>query len=414
MKSDLERLMTERGLDALLITGPGMNNPAMVYFTGVTMLTAADLIIRRGEAPVLFYQPMERDSAAKTGLQRVSYLRYPLTSLLKETGGSRTRARGLRYAHMFSGLGMETGRVAVYGAAEIGPVFGALMELRSRLPGLELVGEADDSLLFQTRATKDPTEVDRIRRMGQVTTQVVDELIDYLTTRSVKDDCLVDSAGAPLKLGVVKRMIDGWLSERGAETPEETIFSIGRDAAVPHNPGNPEDRLRLGQTIVLDIFPREKGGGYFYDFTRTWCLGYATDEAQALYEQVRQVYREMSSAVQPGALGSNLQAQTCGLFEVMGHPTLRTDVNTEQGYVHGLGHGVGLNIHEMPFLTHTAGELDVILPGSVVTVEPGLYYPERGMGVRLEDTLWVSPEGKAAPVVEYPMELVLPIRGFSS
>lgn len=176
--------MAERGLDALLITGPGTNNPAMVYFTGVSMLTAADLILLRGQAPVLFYHPMERDAAAGTGLQMVSYLRYPLAKLIKETGGSRIQALGLRYAHMFSGLGLEAGRVAVYGVGEIGPIFGALSELRTRLPGLELVGEADDSLLFEARAAKDPDEVERIRQMGQVTIQVVDDLLNYQIGRA--------------------------------------------------------------------------------------------------------------------------------------------------------------------------------------------------------------------------------------
>ena len=95
------------------------------------------------------------------------------------------------------------------------------------------------------------------------------------------EDMLIGRDGEPVTIGQVKGLINLWLAERGAENPEGTIFAIGRDAAVPHSSGNPSDILRLGQTIVFDIYPCEAGGGYFYDFTRTWCLGYAPDDVQA-------------------------------------------------------------------------------------------------------------------------------------
>ena len=93
---------------------------------------------------------------------------------------------------------------------------------------------------------------------------------------------MVKPNGDPLTIRDVKQRINLWLSERGAENPEDTIFAIGRDAGVPHSSGNPMTSLRLGQTIVFDIYPCEAGGGYFYDFTRTWCLGYAPDEVHCI------------------------------------------------------------------------------------------------------------------------------------
>jgi Xaa-Pro aminopeptidase len=79
-----------------------------------------------------------------------------------------------------------------------------------------------------------------------------------------------------LTIGDVKRKINLWLAERDAVPSEGFIFAQGRDAGIPHSQGNPDDMLRLGQTIIFDIYPQERGGGYFYDFTRTWSLGYAT------------------------------------------------------------------------------------------------------------------------------------------
>jgi Xaa-Pro aminopeptidase len=200
-----------------------------------------------------------------------------------------------------------------------------------------------------------------------------------------------------------------WLAERGAETPQGTIFSIGRDSTVPHSVGNPTDLLRLGQTIIFDIYPCEAGGGYFYDLTRTWCLGYAPDEALELFEDVQAVFSQVLNEMQPYMPLPDYHKRACELFEGLGHPTILTNPHTTDGFVHGLGHGVGLDIHERPYHGSKASPDDSLTPGAVLTLEPGLYYPQRGLGVRLEDTLWVNPAGGIRPLVEYPYDLVLPM-----
>jgi Xaa-Pro aminopeptidase len=205
-------------------------------------------------------------------------------------------------------------------------------------------------------------------------------------------------------------MINLWLAEMGAENPEGTIFAIGRDAGVPHSTGNPSDPMRLGQTIVFDIFPCEAGGGYYYDFTRTWSLGYATDEAQKLYDDVDSVFRTLLSELKVGAHFGEYQKRTCELFEAMGHPTIQSNPQTEEGYVHSIGHGLGLHVHERPFSGASALAEDTLVPGVVATIEPGLYYPERGMGVRLEDSIYVRPDGNFEILAPYPLDFVLPVR----
>ena len=279
------------------------------------------------------------------------------------------------------------------------------------MPDISLVGDLGDTILGTAMITKDAVEIEHIRRMGQVTTQVVGEVADYLSSRRVRDDVLMEKDDQPLTLGRVKGLINLWLAERGAETPEGTIFSMGRDAALPHSMGNSTDLMRLGQTIVFDIFPCEMGGGYFYDFTRTWSLGYATDEAQALYDQVLTVYQTLMRELRPGAQYSDYQNRACELFEGMGHATQRTDPNTEAGYIHGIGHGVGLNIHERPSSSlMTATAADKLYPQVVITIEPGLYYPDRSLGVRLEDTVWARPDGGFEILADYPLDLVLPVK----
>jgi Xaa-Pro aminopeptidase len=410
MKSDIDSLMQAQAIDALLITGPAMHNPPMVYFTGMVHMGHADLVKLRGQAPLLFYSAIERDEAAWTGLQTKSLDDFGLPELLKQANGDLVQATALRYQKMFAGLGLTSGRVALYGQMDAGAAYSLFTAVQHVMPGLEFVGQTDDSLLLKARATKDADELERIRRMGRITTEVVGLTADFLTSQRVKDGVLVKADGDPLTIGEVKRRINLWLAERGAENPEGTIFAIGYDSAVPHSSGTGGDLLRLGETIVFDIYPCEAGGGYFYDLTRTWCLGFASDGAYSLYEDVLSVYKQMLGELKPGVQGPQIQKRTCELFEQRGHPTVRSDPHTQRGYVHSLGHGVGLEIHERPRYGRNAGSEDVLEPGVVVTHEPGLYYPERKLGMRLEDTYWIRPDGSPEVLAEYPKDLVLPVK----
>jgi len=261
--------------------------------------------------------------------------------------------------------------------------------------------------------TKDEDEVARIRNMGMVTTLVVGKVRDLLTGCNVRDDeVLLNDNGAPLTVGDVHSKIRLWVAEQGAELPSGFIFAIGRDSGVPHSAGTPTDLMRLGQTIVFDIYPAEAGGGYYYDFTRTWSLGYATPEAQKLFDQVKEIFDTLNDNFDLNTPFANYNIMTCEYFESKGHPSpLHTKAPVE-GYVHSLGHGVGLNIHERPFSGLTATEDQRLAPGVVITSEPGLYYPEKGMGFRIEDTLWVRPDGKMETLVEYPYDFVLPMKNW--
>ncbi|MEA3349692.1 MAG: M24 family metallopeptidase [Chloroflexota bacterium] len=411
MKNDIDGLMQKHNLDAILVTGPAQHNPAMFYMTGGGHITHADLIKARGEQATLYYNPMERDGAAATGLKTRNLAEYGFAELLAQTDGDQVEALALRYRKMLTEQGLTSGRMAIYGQVEIGAGFAIFSALRKLMPALEIVGEPNnDSMLLDVMATKDKDEIERIRKMGAITTSVVAKVADFLSSRQVEDEVLMQSDGRALTIGAVKSRINLWLAERGVENPHDTIFALGRDAGVPHNTGNPDDELRLGQTIVFDIYPCEAGGGYFYDFTRTWCLGYAPDEAQSLYEDVYAVRQQIMSELEAGKLFKHYQDRSCELFAAQGHSTIKDDPKIQAGYVHNLGHGLGIRVHERPWSDSMASEDNVLSPGSVMTIEPGLYYPQRGMGCRLEDTLWVRPDGQFEIFAEFPLDLVLPMR----
>ncbi|HEY4691941.1 MAG TPA: Xaa-Pro peptidase family protein, partial [Bellilinea sp.] len=386
MKSDLDALMHAHNVDVLLVNGPAYSNPAMMYLTGGGHITHAELIKKRGEQPVLFCGPMEREEAAKTGLSVRLYSDYPLAARLKEANGDAALADALRLKQQLVDLGVTQGRVAIYGVVEAGPLFANLTRVAKMLPELEFTGFVYDPIFDGAMMTKEPAEIERIRKVGKITTEVVGRVADYLTGQRVKNEVLVKPDGQPVTVGMVKSQIDLWLAELGAANPEATIFAIGRDAGVPHSAGTPTDLMRLGRSIVFDIFPCEAGGGYYYDFTRTWSLGYATDEVLSLYEQVHTVYKVLAAGLKAGQPFIEVQQRTNDLFEAMGHKTMRQQSDATEGYIHSIGHGVGLKVHEMPFSGLAAGPEDKLVPGSVFTLEPGLYYPSRNMGVRIEDT----------------------------
>jgi Xaa-Pro aminopeptidase len=410
MKKDLDRLMQERGLDAMWIMGPASHNPALVYFTGVANITRADLIKKQGEPPVLFHYPMEREEAARTGLRCRNVNDFNPEEILKEAGGNAAKAGAIRTARIFRELGIR-GRVAIGGNVELSSAHALLAELPVQAPDIQLVSEGEDPVLLRARSTKSPDEIDRIRSIGRIATAVIGETAAFLSSHTSRGEVLVNRGGEVLTIGAVKAFIRRALAGHGAEAPEGTIFAQGRDAGIPHSTGADPDPVCLGKTIVFDLFPCEMGGGYFYDITRTWCMGYAPEAVEDLHRQVLLAYADAEERIRTGMRANEVQPAVCSFFEARGHPTIRGDPKTECGYVHNIGHGVGLNIHESPSLSSAESNRDVLEPGAVFTIEPGLYYPERGMGVRLENTVWIRPDGAVEVIAPYPLNLVLPVRG---
>ena len=355
---------------------------------------------------------MERDEAAKTGYELLSYANYPVQDLLKQVDGDLAQATVLQFKQILSDLGITKGRVMLYGKKEISKVLPLIQGLTKAFPEIEFIGDMDDKILLEARGTKSPDEIERIRQMGVRTTSVVGKTAAFLQNHKVREDeVLIKADGTPLTIADVKSQIKLWLAEAGAEDTEGMIFAIGRDAGVPHSSGNPDDIISLGRTIVFDIFPAEAGGGYYYDFTRTWCLGYASPEVEMAHSQVAKVYDTIVAELELGVNAAHFQARTCELFEEMGHETIRQNPRLEQGYIHSLGHGLGLNVHEKPWFGRKDDPSNVLQIGSVFTIEPGLYYPEKDFGIRIEDTWYVKEDGSFEKFVAFPRDLVLPMKG---
>ncbi|MEI6084039.1 MAG: Xaa-Pro peptidase family protein [Verrucomicrobiota bacterium] len=165
-----------------------------------------------------------------------------------------------------------------------------------------------------------------------------------------------------------------------------TIVAGGNQACDPHEAGH--GPLRGHQTIILDIFPRDLKTGYWGDITRTVVRGRASERVRGLFAVVAKGQEIAFDKLRAGVDGQTIHNAILDLFNRHGFPTGRNNERM-QGFFHGTGHGLGLEIHEAP---RVAPVKSILRVGQVVTVEPGLYYPGLG-GVRLEDVVVIGKTG---------------------
>lgn len=409
MKQDLDRLMEARGLDAIMVEGPdGLHaaNPDYSYFVGGRAILGL-VVKKRGEPTTLVYNAWEQNEAEQTGLRLISMNRWNRREIAQQFPDPLDAAVELR-RRILAELGVS-GRVGVYGTVKAGPFLALARGLERAVPGLELVAEHERDIITDARVTKDPEEVEALRRAGRKTCEVVQAVVDFIAAGREQGGGLVDEAGAPVTIGRVKALIERELAARGMEA-HHTIFAQGRDAGLPHAGGEPEQQLMLGQAIVFDIFPRE-AGGYYHDMTRTFAIGYAPPELQEAYDTVLGAFELVERELEMGAPTKPYQDMVCRYFEERGHETIGTKYPLEEGYIHSLGHGVGLEVHEDPRFPALQDRGDLLQPGVVFTVEPGLYYPSRGLGVRIEDTFYLAPDGSFESLTPFPKQLVIPLKG---
>lgn len=408
MKHDLDSLMAARGLDAFLVIGNAAGNPVMNYLTGGAHLERALVLKRRGGPLTLVHGGMERDTAAETGLRLVDRdAHYNIMRYLQEHDGDRLAAEVAYLRDVVTNEELH-GKLGVYGMYDAGAAMLLLTMLQDRLTATEIVGEYGDSLFGIARETKDDDEIALMAEAGRLTGVVVGETQEFVRNHGVRGDQIAKADGAPLTIGAVKGFVRTRLLHYGLAEDGDTIFAQGREAGVPHNRGSEHVTLRLGQAIIFDIFPRI-GSGYYHDMTRTWSFGYATDEVLAAYEQVKAIFDRTMAAARVGLPCRDLQQMTLDYFEAKGHPTARTHPGSHDGYVHSLGHGVGLDVHEGPSLSVATGNTALLAPGHVVSIEPGLYYPDRGYGVRVEDTIAFQQDGTVRNLTHFPYDLVVPM-----
>jgi Xaa-Pro aminopeptidase len=240
--------------------------------------------------------------------------------------------------------------------------------------------------VFPQREFKRADEIKKISAALMMAEVGLAEGIQALKTSKIGRDGKLVYHGAPLTSEKLRGVIDTAILQAGGWTGH-TIVAGGRQACDPHEPGH--GPLRANEPIILDVFPRSQKTGYFGDITRTVVRGHASGTVRRLYDTVARAQEIAFAQLLPEAKAVDVHAAVQTFFDTEGYKTVKHR-GRMQGFFHGTGHGVGMEIHEAPRLTLTSR--DVLAAGQVVTVEPGLYYPGLG-GVRLEDVAAVTAQG---------------------
>ena len=238
---------------------------------------------------------------------------------------------------------------------------------------------------FPNRRVKQQDEIRHIRQSQRAAVIAMRSACAHIRQSSIDSDGLLQVRGQQLTAEGVQRRIEGILLEHDCFCGE-TIVACGRQSADPHERGH--GPLSAHVPIVIDIFPKHLKHGYWGDITRTVVRGNASPAARKMYAAVKAAQAASLKRVHPGASCIAVHRAAAEVFRKRGFETRREN-DRAVGFIHSTGHGVGLAIHEEPSLGGSRLRLRV---GDVITIEPGLYYPEIG-GIRIEDTIVVTDHG---------------------
>ena len=410
MRAHLQELMKKNKIDWAIVSGDIICNPALAYLIPKIRMFSTTIVIPQDGKPFIFYNDMERDSAFKSGFKPVNYRELNLMKLYKNIKEPWERIY-VFLREMINFLKIS-GRIGLYVTGDVGSYYYALNRLVKEFSNIEIVNDYKSNIFEIARLTKDDEEITLIKNIGKRTTKVFSEVEKYLMSFYIKDGIIVDNLGKPVTVGRVKDFIFKVSAEYKLISGKETIFSQGKEAGVPHNCGTNELVLRANVPIVFDYFPRDYETPYFFDMTRTYCPGEASDFLIENYKLVEKVLKTAISNIKVGQPIKKVGELACMLFESKGHPTILSNPDTIKGFVHSLGHGVGVRVHEHPSISHNQDEKVTFKEGMVFTIEPGLYYPEDDWGIRLEDIVAINYKGEVENLTNYPYNFVLPLKKY--
>jgi Xaa-Pro aminopeptidase len=268
---------------------------------------------------------------------------------------------------------------------------------RLRAEGIEIT--PDRETFVQRRRVKTAAELEGIKRAQRGAEAGMDAACELFRRAKEQDGSLVLD-GEPLTCERVKIAIQQAFTGLNLLC-DEFIVSHGEQTAIGHEMGSGE--IKPNEPIVLDLWPRDRESSCYADMTRTFVIGEPSEELVTYQGLVYEALQRSLAAVKPDVPGRDVYVVASEVFHEAGYPTglhKRDGEVLEDGFFHGLGHGVGLEVHEQPWLSRYPGEL---VAGDVITLEPGLYRSGYG-GCRLEDLVLVTKDG-AEVLTDYPYDL---------
>jgi Xaa-Pro aminopeptidase len=286
--------------------------------------------------------------------------------------------------------------------AIVPPAFPLALADRLRESGVSLT--PDEDVFIDRRRTKSAAEMKGIRRAAEAALAAMATAATLLRESEIDDDRLIWS-DAPLTAEVVRERMREVCARAGAPAPPDIMVkAMGPNPAGGHEPG--AGPLPPHTPIEIDLWPRDESTGCWADMTRTFVRGDVSDPIAEIHALVLDAHERVCAATRPGARCADLYGMACDVFEAAGHPTGRTKTpgdTLREGFFFGLGHGVGLEVHEDPPLGRSGNAS--LIAGDVIAVEPGTSVRQFG-GTRVEDLLLVTDDGNERLTGSFPYGLV--------
>jgi Xaa-Pro aminopeptidase len=373
----------------VLIRGDTVRSPELRHEVPLVIADAFLYAEKDGRRAVIIHSleiPRVRESAPELEIVPVEQL-----------GSDELYATGKKGWEIELELALRACRELGIDAATVPATFPVAHADHLRANGIEIVIDRD--LFENRRRSKNATELGGIRKAQKACEAALDVARD-LMRRAEANGAGLEVDGEPLTSERIKRAIEDVFADHDVEG-SEMIVSHGPQTAVGHNMGS--GQIKPNEPIVFDLFPKDKETGCYADMTRTYVVGEPSSELKEWYGLVKQALDQSTAGVKPGVNGRALYELVCDIFHGAGY---KTQLNKEpgevleDGFFHGLGHGVGLEVHELPSMGRIGHDL---VPGDVVTIEPGLYRSGYG-GLRLEDLVLVTEDGYEV-ITDYPYDL---------
>ncbi|MCA1688297.1 MAG: Xaa-Pro peptidase family protein [Actinobacteria bacterium] len=374
----------EDGRTLLVIGAP--QHDATAYHLSGFLAPDPVICIRAAGKRYLAVSALEYGRAEKEAPvdELVSFDELELTRLARELK-SGARAFAAATANLIEKVGANGSPVTVP------PHFGVAYADELRARGFKI--EPNGRLFADLRRVKSEQEISYIEEAQRAVEEA-----------EISDDGTLRWRGETLTSELLRAEMEVELLRRGCPADEGTITAGGPQAADPHERGS--GPLKAGEAIILDIFPRGQKSRYYADMTRTFVKGEPGDELQNMYDSVLEAQETALSMIRAGVNGRAVHDKVSDILHERGYKTGKHDQKPgeplTEGFFHGTGHGVGLEVHEAPRISTVDEELRA---GDVVTVEPGLYEPGVG-GVRIEDFVVVTEDG-CRNLTRFPKELQL-------
>jgi Xaa-Pro aminopeptidase len=371
----------DEGQNLLVIGAP--EHDADAYHLSGFLAPDAVICLRVAGKRYLAVSSLEYGRAAKEAPvdELLSHEELEIIDLARELKSS-AKAYAAAVANLLDEIGASNSPIVV--PANFGLLYAD--ELRARGITLTPDGKLFDSL----RRAKTEEEISSIEKTQNAVEAACAHAVEILEESGIEGDGILEWRGAPLTSELLRAEIEIELLRRGCAA-EGTIVAGGPQAADPHERGH--GPLKAGEAIIVDIFPVDISTRYYSDMTRTFVKGEPNEGLQEMYDTVLESQEAALSMIRAGVNGRDVHRKVADVLHEAGYKTNVHDQEEgkplTEGFFHGTGHGVGLEIHEAPRVSLADEEL---IPGDVISVEPGVYDPKVG-GVRIEDLVVVTEDG---------------------